>query len=77
LYPNPVSEGLTIELPLVRQSVKVTIYNSLGMKLAEKEVFPAQTDGLVKLPVSQYPNGHYFVRVTGDGIQHTQSFIKQ
>jgi hypothetical protein len=47
------------------------------MKLAEKEVFPAQTDGLVKLPVSQYPNGHYFVRVTGDGIQHTQSFIKQ
>jgi PKD repeat protein len=77
LYPNPVSDGLTIELPLVRESVKVTIYNTLGMKLAEKEVSPAQTDGLVKLPVSQYPNGHYFVRVTGESIQHTQSFIKQ
>jgi PKD repeat protein len=77
MYPNPASEGLTIELPSVKQSVKVMIYNSLGMKLSEREVSPAQHEGIVKLPVAQYPNGHYIVRVTGEGINHSQSFIKQ
>jgi PKD repeat protein len=77
LYPNPVSDGLTIELPGIKQAIKVTIYNTLGMKLAEKEVSPGQTNGMVKLPVAQYPNGHYFVQITGEGIHYTQSFIKQ
>jgi hypothetical protein len=77
LYPNPVSDGLTIELPASRHTVLVTIYTTLGKKLLENEVSLAQTDGLIKLPVAHYPNGHYFVRVTGDGIHYTQSFIKQ
>jgi PKD repeat protein len=77
LYPNPASDALNIELPALKKPVKVTIYNTLGMKLAEQEAAPHQTDGLIKLPVARYPNGHYFVRVTGEGIQYTQSFIKQ
>lgn len=77
LYPNPVSDGLTIELPVIKQAVVITIYNTLGMKLAEREVTPHQSEGIIKLPVGQYPKGHYFVRVAGEGIQYSQSFIKQ
>jgi PKD repeat protein len=77
LYPNPASDGLTIELPRMKESVKVTIYNTLGMKLAEWEVAPHQADGSLQLSVAQYPRGHYMVRVTGDGIDCSQSFIKQ
>lgn len=53
------------------------IYNTLGMKLAEWEVAPHQADGSLQLSVAQYPRGHYMVRITGEGIQYSQPFIKQ
>lgn len=69
LYPNPVSEMLTIDLRSVQyaNSFKLLVQNSLGMVVYETTL----DSGLQKLTIdlSPYSSGIYFATFTIDGEQ--------
>jgi len=63
IYPNPSSGLFTIEfLSTQAEEVTITVYNSLGMKIAEIKLKPG-VEGLRKsIDLSGVPEGVYFVR---------------
>jgi len=67
IYPNPVSNELTVVLPTV--NANLAIYNSVGQKVYEKVANSLE----VKVDVSALPKGMYFVRVNNIS---TQKFVK-
>ncbi len=76
LYPNPVSEELTVSVGLKRVSgaVVVSIRNAYGAEVLNQEETPAYAGLLTKqISVSTLPAGVYAVRVEVEG----QSIIKK
>ncbi|MCB8998942.1 MAG: Ig-like domain-containing protein [Bacteroidales bacterium] len=62
IYPNPVGDELNIML--AAPGAKIAIYNSLGSKIHEQMVNEAN----VKIDVSNYTHGLYFIKVNNDTI---------
>lgn len=60
VYPNPVKDILNVVLNI--PNTKLTIYNSLGSKIAERFAF----ENIAKIDVSRYAPGVYILK-TGDG----------
>jgi hypothetical protein len=56
LYPNPAQDALVVELP---GAFHISLYNSLGQKIAEKAV-----DNRLTLDVSLYSRGTYIVMIS-------------
>ena len=71
LYPNPVSDKLTIEAQEAIESVEV--YNLVGALVISKK---DQTNK-VELSVSDLPAGTYFIRMTTQSGSETRSFVKK
>ena len=64
IYPNPVREELVIDWGTETQDVKIELLNTLGQTLLRTAV---KNEHRKVIPMSQYANGIYFVKVTGDG----------
>jgi hypothetical protein len=77
VFPNPVSDKLSVKLPVIASSspVKLTIYNSLGVRVDEWEVQTSNNQE-IQLPVSEYTKGRYVLLITHQNNQYTRSFIK-
>jgi hypothetical protein len=61
IYPNPVKQGQSITvLSGVNETVRLTIYNTLGQKMQEESI----TGFTNFIPVNQLRAGIYFVRFT-------------
>ena len=61
IYPNPVTQGQSITvLSGIDESVRLTIYNTLGQKLREELITGLNNS----IPVNQLRPGIYFVRFT-------------
>ena len=71
IYPNPVSDKLTIEAQEAIESVEV--YNLVGALVVSKK---DQTNK-VELSVSDLPAGMYFVRLTTQSGSETRTFVKK
>ena len=71
IYPNPVSDKLTIEANEAIESVE--IYNLVGALVVSKK---DQTNK-VELSVSDLPAGTYFVRMTTQSGSETRTFVKK
>lgn len=67
IYPNPVSQILTIQLQENIEFQKGTIYNTLGQLI--------KTDTKKEINVSDLPIGSYFIEVLTDKGKATKSFI--
>lgn len=66
-YPNPSDEWITVELDFpVAQNMDVSFYDAMGRLLLHEELRQATTRQ-VRLPVSEFPNGIYYLRFTIDG----------
>ncbi|MEY4902427.1 MAG: hypothetical protein RLZZ292_242 [Bacteroidota bacterium] len=57
LFPNPVAQALTIEVPNSNSPTALTLYNSLGQVVYTATVPP---EGIAKIDVRHYPSGLYF-----------------
>jgi hypothetical protein len=68
LYPNPASDYLHIEL---QHEARVTIFNTQG-----KLMYQTSTQENT-IPVSEFPNGLYFLRVEDGNKIETHPWIKQ
>ena len=68
VYPNPASSVLFI--PSVNKGV-LTIYNSTGKKVLEKEIVSSYTD------ISELQTGMYFVTIVTDVSSYTVRLVKE
>jgi len=71
IYPNPVSDILTVEAQEAIENVEV--YNLVGALVISKK---DQTNK-VELSVSDLPAGTYFIRMTTQSGSETRSFVKK
>jgi len=73
-YPNPTYNVVTLTLPSnVYQYAEVADLS--GKKLTKLQIKPKAVS--VKVDLSLYPAGMYFVRLLGDGKMNTQKIIKK
>ena len=74
LFPNPSNEYFNIYLPQnILPSGKLEIYNNLGQQIAVKEI---ASDNDLRINVSSYSNGVYFLNLTIGEQTKTLKFIK-
>jgi Secretion system C-terminal sorting domain/Electron transfer DM13 len=74
VYPNPVIDELTINLDNFSNSLKVTIYNTLGSLVLSKNDITSNSN---KINVSQLNQGIYFLSIRDDENNTlTKRFIK-
>jgi len=75
LYPNPTSGNLFVTLPEKRgNEFTIRITNLLGTVLFENKV--AGSSSQIKLDLSGYDTGVYFVKVVGNGFENTNKVEK-
>lgn len=67
LYPNPVSEILTIQLPENTELQKAAIYNMLGQLI--------KTENRKEINVSNLAKGSYLIQVTTDKGESAKNFV--
>ena len=73
LYPNPVSEKLTIELNNKDNSmVKVELYNGIGELVFQTKT----TSNLFQMDLTGFVNGIYFLSVVKDHFNYKEKIIK-
>jgi hypothetical protein len=75
LYPNPTSGVLNINLPGNNGTLAtIRITNILGSVILENKVVNGSSQ--IKLDVSGFDNGVYFVTVKGNGYENTIKVVK-
>jgi PKD repeat protein len=78
LYPNPVSDNLTVSLEMKEYTqAEVSIYNLSGQKSwSRSETLNVGTNRIV-IPVTSLSPGLYYLKIkSADGLQLTAKFIK-
>lgn len=70
IYPNPVSENLTIESII---SGNLGIFNATGMLVYSKEII----QGTTSLNVSNFSSGYYFVKINASNESCFNYFLKK
>jgi hypothetical protein len=73
MYPNPVSNLLTIQLPEITEKTEVVILDLTGRLIKSKTITTNDTS----LDVQKISNGIYVVRVTTSDKIGVKRFIKK
>ncbi len=73
IYPNPVTDNLTIELPKGMNNARISIYAIDGQMVAAQSAVSAQQ----VVNVSALSSGCYTIKVTSANQSFTQKFIKK
>ncbi len=76
IYPNPVQEMLSVELPKSMGAGAVWIYNAMGQVLQEQRV-ASTVEGTVQVDVHDLAPGLYTVSLTGGQRHQHGRFIKK
>lgn len=63
IYPNPASSNVTVELLGWSDAATITLLNGLGQTLQSEEVSINGSKTTLKLDLSKYDSGLYFIRV--------------
>jgi len=71
LYPNPVSDKLTIEADEALGTVEV--YNLMGALVYSQK----NCDNKLEINTSDLPSGIYFIRLTNNKTSETRRFVKE
>ncbi|MFA6923373.1 MAG: YCF48-related protein [Bacteroidales bacterium] len=73
LYPNPVADKLTLELPQTSKQSTITIYNINGAELIKQQAITNKT----QIDISTLPSGIYFVKLITDKTVEVRKIIKE
>ncbi len=76
IYPNPVGDNLSIELPTGSKKVQVNMYNMLGEIVLSFSSSQIQNDK-VELSVKHLARALYSVRISVDGKNFVNKFVKE
>ena len=75
IYPNPVGNKLYIEYPDMKESLNLTLYNTLGQVI--HTVHLNASTGKYMIDMEAYPKGVYIIRFADKETLHTIKIIKQ
>jgi acid phosphatase type 7 len=73
VYPNPVTDKLSITVKQKISDVTIDVYNGMG-KLVK--VVTAELDGTYQLDMQDLPDGAYFVFIKAKGFSESHKIIK-
>lgn len=71
VYPNPASDVAYISLPTVHPFSKLEVFNTMGQRVSSQNI----TQRVVELNTQAFPNGTYFIRLSGNNIVQHESLI--
>jgi hypothetical protein len=75
IYPNPVSNSFSIEMPAGSANTTIQVYNSLGQLMTTDAI---GNNAKATIDASQWPAGIYVVRLSdGQGQYITRNIVKQ
>ena len=69
VYPNPASSNVNVELTGYRSSATLTLFNIVGQVLTSETVSVNPGKSIVKMDLSSYTEGVYFIQVNSDRSQ--------
>lgn len=72
IYPNPVSDYLSLNLPGTYRLIRFELYDMQGRTLISKDVSPGE-----RISVAPLANGIYLYTITTDGRQHHGKLVKE
>ncbi len=76
IYPNPVSESLTIDLKsLTSDTVEIAIFTQAGLLIHSETYLVKQSN--IEINTSAFSSGIYFLRVKNDKVNKSFKLIKQ
>lgn len=73
IFPNPATDQLTVELPTGISKAEIHVFNMLGEIMYSSK----ETDQLLKIDVSAFSSGVYFINVISGNKRSHQKFIRQ
>jgi len=77
LFPNPASDWLQVQLPVVRSgTVQISIIDNSGKQVSQHSLQAKEGLNATSIQVSTLPKGIYYVIVNDDEGHRTASFIK-
>lgn len=78
LYPNPVSERLTIKmLDNIFGEVKYSLVNSMGIKLMQGYFYPDGYDSIYEIDLSALPPGFYYLVLENNDSYSSHKLVKK
>ena len=76
LYPNPASQGFTLDLgDNSFNTIDVSIINSLGQQLKQYDQSIFNGSSKASFDVSSFASGLYFITIASDGISTTKKLL--
>ncbi|MCX6294899.1 MAG: T9SS type A sorting domain-containing protein [Bacteroidetes bacterium] len=76
IYPNPASNNVSVVLNSTKATTaSITVYNMVGQAVAQLEKNIVSGNNTVKLDISSFNTGVYFVSVIVDGNNYSQKLI--
>jgi photosystem II stability/assembly factor-like uncharacterized protein len=72
IYPNPASDHLTIEAPILSISSRLSLYSLQGIKLLNQET----SEPVTTIDISSFPDGVYFLAIECQERPFYKIFIK-
>jgi hypothetical protein len=77
LYPNPVVDELNIELNSEKSdNITLEIYNYSGQLVYQENNKINSGSNIIKLDASNFAEGMYFVKISGNSAYETMRFVK-
>jgi hypothetical protein len=73
IYPNPLSEKITIELSGIPCTRQLSIMNLNGQEVMQYKI----TESKTQIDITSLPSGVYFVRLTNDKTVQVGKIVKQ
>ena len=73
VYPNPASEIMHVILPYEFKNAAFTISDISGKQIYSGN---SENNSQINISLSQFTPGIYMIRIAGDSIQYTATFIK-
>ncbi len=74
IFPNPVSDELTIQLNSPCINCKIEITNTIGVKISSQEI----KSSITELNIKTLPSGVYFIKLqTQTGVTQVKKFVKK
>lgn len=76
--PNPANAFANLMLELNKnEDLQIMIYNSLGQIVSSQDEQVSIGVNNISIPVSNYENGVYWIKINGNSISKTISFLKE
>jgi autotransporter-associated beta strand protein len=73
IFPNPVKNSFTVDLPSELSGATIELYNSIGAQLMTLKTSKDQ----VAVDIKNFSAGIYFVKISKDGLSYSKKIIKE